>query len=386
MTSGWPPPERLRARAATILLIIAAIVMSLCVARRLWEFATTQASMDFVHFWFGGWFVDQGMAASSYGRHMTFRGEVGPLGYPPPYLLLITPLAWVGIVPALFLWLAVGGSLFLATARRWRLAAIAFPPVAYNALVGQNGFLSGAAMLFGAGTVSRSPWLGGAALGLMSMKPQLALLLPVALVAGRHWRGLTAVALCAVAIHLLAALAFGLEPYWRYLDNLALYGAQLQTGEWPWELLASAYAFVRWFGAGHVPGLLVQAACATVAVLAVWRAWSGDWPSKVPVLIAATPLVSPYLFTYDAVMLVGAVAVLAGTKPLAAGAAWLLTLPPFILAVGPYAGPNTIPLACLVCLALFYRDREYSSSRISSVAQNSVDDRGSAPGRVRPSS
>jgi hypothetical protein len=376
----------LLARAATTLLIIAAIVMGLFVARRLWEFATTPASMDFVHFWFGGWFVDQGMAAFAYDRHMTVRGGVGPLGYPPPYLLLITPLAWVGIVPALFLWLAIGGFLFVAAAQRWLLAAIAFPPVAYNALVGQNGFLSGAAMLFGAGTVSRSPWLGGAALGLLSMKPQLALLLPVALVAGRHWRGLTAMTLCAVAIHLLAALAFGLEPYWRYLDNLALYRAQLQIGEWPWELLASAYAFARWFGAGHVPGLLVQAGCAAGATLAVWKAWKGDWPSKVPVLLAATLLVSPYLFTYDAVMLVGAVSVLAGTRPLAAGVVWLMTLPPFILAVGPYAGPNTIPLACLVCLVFFYRDRECSSYRVSSVTRDSADDRGSAPGRVRLSS
>ena len=73
-------------------------------------------------------------------------------------------------------------------------ALLAAPAVFINAVGGQNGTWTAA--LFGGGLslLERRPLLAGGLLGLLIYKPQLALLIPVALLAGRHWRAFAAAA------------------------------------------------------------------------------------------------------------------------------------------------------------------------------------------------
>ena len=56
----------------------------------------------------------------------------------------------------------------------------------------------------------RQVW-AGILLGMATIKPQLGLLLPVALVAARQWRALAAAAATVAALVLLSAWAFGLD-------------------------------------------------------------------------------------------------------------------------------------------------------------------------------
>lgn len=336
-------------------LAIATLILAMFVARRLWQFAAAPGVMDFTLFWNAGRLALEGRAVAAYVPHWSPLGEVAALAYPPAYLLLVAPLGLAGVVVALAAWLAVGALLYLAAARRWRLLALAHPPAAYNALVGQNGFLSGAAILFGAAMADRRPWASGALLGLVSLKPQLTPAIAIALVAGRHWRTLLAALVTAAALNIAAALAFGTEPFRRFATVLAGQREMLTSGQWDWTLLASSYGFVRWFGIGDGPALLVHGVIAAAATVALWLAWRHRWETKVAALAATTMLLSPYLFTYDAVVLVAAIAAVAAVRPAAAAAAWALTLPPFVMAVGPYSGPNTVPLAAILCLAVLCR-------------------------------
>ena len=55
-------------------------------------------------------------------------------------------------------------------------------------LAGQNTFLSLALFYGGMRLVDRAPAIAGILLGLLAYKPQLFLLIPVALLAARRWR------------------------------------------------------------------------------------------------------------------------------------------------------------------------------------------------------
>jgi hypothetical protein len=84
----------------------------------------------------------------------------------------------------------------------------------------------------------------------------------------------------------------------------------------------------------------------------VWRAWRHDWEAKIPILAASSLLVSPYLFTYDAVLLVAPLAWLAERRPWWALGIAVLSALPLAQAWGLYGGPNVTPLAA--ALALVY--------------------------------
>jgi hypothetical protein len=116
-------------------------------------------------------------------------------------LLLITPLALMAHVPALLVWLAAGWYAFSLAHCVWRCRTKArccsrWPrrAVFINAVGGQNNTWTAA--LFGGGLslLERRPLLAGGLLGLLIYKPQFGLLIPVALLAGRHWRASKGVA------------------------------------------------------------------------------------------------------------------------------------------------------------------------------------------------
>ena len=78
-----------------------------------------------------------------------------------------------------------------------------------------------------------------------------------------------------------------------------------------------------------------------------------------PILAAATLLASPYLFTYDGLLLLVPIAFLLRERRSALGVAaiWLLSLLPMARGFADYPGPNTLCLAALVALAVLWRGR-----------------------------
>ncbi|WP_168703775.1 glycosyltransferase 87 family protein, partial [Gordonia paraffinivorans] len=77
--------------------------------------------------------------------------------------------------------------------------ALAFPGGLLAAMAGQSALLLAALMAAGVGTLPRRPLLSGVFIGLMVLKPQLALLAPVAFAAAGAWRAFAAAALTVAA-------------------------------------------------------------------------------------------------------------------------------------------------------------------------------------------
>ena len=191
-----------------------------------WIIFSERKAVDFLSFWAAGHLVALGRTASVYNivSHRILELMVAPIKgwlpfpYPPPFLLLVTPFGmmpyWLGFVA----WIGLTYACFVASAaaigKRYALPfALAHPSVIANFLIGQNGFLTAAIFMFGSKMLDRAPLLGGAIFGLLVIKPQLAVLLPVALIAGRDWKALLGGALSSLSALLLGALILGLDAY-----------------------------------------------------------------------------------------------------------------------------------------------------------------------------
>lgn len=344
----WVTQSTARSRVSQFLLIPATLFPLLLLAA-CWTSFTRPPPIDFFSFWTGARLVLDGHGVAAYQTQPSAFGPLMPLAYPPPFLLWIAPFGLVGFGLAFALWNLLTGSLYVLAAGEPRRAALASPPAAASALVGQNGFLTAAIFMSGFRLLNRRPSIAGLILGLLVIKPQLALLVPIALIAGGRWKALAGAALSATSLTAVALSVFGIEAFQRFAGVLLRYSALLQQGRWRWNELASSYAFVRWLGAGHAIALAVHIAIALTAAATAWIAWRKDWDCKVPVLAAATLLISPYLFTYDAVLLASPLAWLVVRRPGWAMAIWCLALVPLLRNVG-YLGPNTIALAAIVSL------------------------------------
>jgi hypothetical protein len=276
---------------------------------------------DFVAFWAAGKLVLAGQAADAYdwaihkavatangidiNGHFTFQ-------YPPTFLLLPPLLALVPYPAAMLVWITISLPLYLAAVRvitgGWKatLAALAWPAVLWNAVVGQTGFLTAALLGAGIALVDRRPALAGICFGLLTYKPQFGLLIPVALIAGGRWRvigwaALSTLVLCAVSIAVL-----GTSPWAAFLESASrINDAILTSGGTDFSKLQSVYGYVRLLGGSAETAWAAHAAF--VLSLAVFVAWiwrSGTaFDLKAAALAAATILASPYAFIYDFVVL-----------------------------------------------------------------------------------
>jgi hypothetical protein len=227
--------------------------------------------------------------------------------YPPTFYLLIVPLGLLPYAAALALFVGLGLAAYVVVLRRvirgtdamWCLAG--FAGLWLNLLQGQNGFLTAALAGGALLAMEEHPALGGVLVGLLAIKPHLALLFPVALVAARMWKTLAVAAVTAAAFVGLGTWALGVATLRACVGSLPTARMYLEDGQLPWAKMPTVFAMLR---TAHVPLMAAYAVHAVVAlgaVAAVWRVWSRtrDGQLRGAVLMAATFLVSPYIFDYD---------------------------------------------------------------------------------------
>ncbi|MBV9151003.1 MAG: DUF2029 domain-containing protein [Alphaproteobacteria bacterium] len=162
--------------------------------------------------------------------------------------------------------------------------------------------------------VSRDrPTFAGILLGAASFKPQLALLLPLALSAGRYWKSAAASALTVLALSLTSVIFFGAEVWREFLDSTGFAHQMLDLGLVPYFKMASVFAGMRLCGSA-LPAAYIAQSIATVlaagAVVWIWRG-PGDLSIKAAAVLAATPLATPFVLDYDLLILAPAIGLLA---------------------------------------------------------------------------
>jgi arabinofuranan 3-O-arabinosyltransferase len=280
---------------------------------------------DFINFWSGAYLALHGHATQVYDPAAFHAFQQSIAGaqlegylyiYPPVLLVLTAPLGFVPYIPALVLWLSAGWFAFYRAlclalpGRGALLLALATPAVFINTIAGQNGTWTAALFGWGLGLLNRRPTLAGGLLGLLVFKPQLGILIPVALAAGRHWRALAAAAVTAAALLAVSALWFGTDIWIHYIRLVGLLRRLiLEEGTGVWYRFVSVFVATRRLGVPVETTYLVQGIATVLAGVAVALVWFRDAPAgiKNAVLLLGTCLATPFLQDYDLVF--GALAV-----------------------------------------------------------------------------
>lgn len=241
--------------------------------------------------------------------------------YPPVYLLLCLPLALVGFLPSLAIWLFLTGAAWIAVIRRWLpaqagwLPVLAFPPAWNNFWHGQNGFVSAALLGAGALALDRRPFIAGLWFGCLSFKPQLALVVGPALLAARRWSAIAGAVTSATLLAGASWLIFGRGTWIAFLANTALARQALEDELVGSAKMQSVFAAIRLLG-GSVGSAYATQLMVSVPVIIVTMAIAAQRPGGMAegaLMAAASMLASPFLLDYDLVLL---------SLPMA----WLLTM------------------------------------------------------------
>ena len=315
----WLTPER-----AAMYAFGAALVWMALVGKAVWLFTGAHNHTgdvfgeDFVSFWAASRLVLSGHPADAYVQAMHRLAELPVLSrkyeafyYPPSFLLLCAPLALLPFFAALAAFQGMTGLAFLAVIRgilrcRWAIAAaLAFPAVPLNIIPGQNGFLTAAIIGGGLMLLDRRPGLAGLILGLIVIKPHLALAIPVALLLSRRWRTLTWAAGSASAVLALSWLLFGTACWASFLANAHAARETLELGRTGFAKMESAFAVARLAGLGISGAYAVQALTAGAAVCAlVWvLRRSPSAALERSCICLASLLMTPFVLHYDMMLL-----------------------------------------------------------------------------------
>ena len=225
--------------------------------------------------------------------------------------------------------------------------------------LGQNGLLLASVWILAALAYPRRRLVAGLLFGLLSVKPHLALLIPLALLAGRDWRALTGFALAALGVHGLALALFGWGALHGFLAMLPLFGALAANGLTGWDKMGSVYAALRLAGAAPAIAWTAHGAIAALAIGVTLRAWrrGADPALRVALLAAATLLVSPYLYVYDQLVLIVPIAwlVRAGVGERTLALLYALPLASILLLLLPGHALNPAPLLPAILLVMLWR-------------------------------
>lgn len=288
--------------------------------------------------------------------------------YPPIAVMLAAPFGFVGYLWAYLGWLGSTLALYLIAMRQvlgrrgaWAYA-LAAPPVFYNAMYGQTGFLTAGLVGLGLANVARQPTLAGICIGLASFKPHFGILIPLALVAGGHWKPFGVATITVVGAVAASIALYGADPWYAYIGTLGHHFGGFAAGAFEWRAMVSVLAALRMGGLALEQAWTLQyVAAAAVALATVW-AWrvaanDGDYRLAAAALCAATLLAVPLAYTYDMVLAVPAAGWIwrdlrerGGTTAeyllLAAAAVLALMLKPIAYKLGLQLGPG-IPLVLL---------------------------------------
>lgn len=255
-------------------------------------------------------------------RHLYGAGtNSDPYLYPPSLILLVTPFSYLPIELGYFLWIFAG---FLALAGALRCAGaswvtviitLASPPVLYNALLGQNGTYT-ASLFIGALTLTCArPASAGGLAALLTIKPHLGVLLPIAWLCERRWVSIVTAVIGIILFISMSALVFGMVS-WRTFFTLAVPQMHaILDAPFPQGYQASAisvFVMLRAVGASVAATKAGQLAAAIGACIATARIWTSKTPQQIKLILTLllALLATPYGYVYDMVGYAAALALI----------------------------------------------------------------------------
>jgi len=244
--------------------------------------------------------------AAIYGPAVFLPPVTAAVGKPLPYLnppelaWLVTPLSYLPYTLAGWIWTGLLAAAFglvwylVAPGRRLirlihGVGAAALLPVFVGVLFGQVSLVVVAAVALSWWLLSCGrPWLAGLALSALILKPQVAFLVPVALLMSGYWRAVLAWLMVSVPLAVIALLTTGTGVFHHI--SASLHAVSGVAGPIQSSLLRQLPLPLA------IIGIVLVIAISTIIL---WRGCGSSPSLPIAVGLISSVLVSPYVNFYD---------------------------------------------------------------------------------------
>jgi alpha-1,2-mannosyltransferase len=317
-SGAWLHGGRMRAYSRVLLTVeILTLAFLSFASRGYFGISVTPNTTDFVSFYAAGHLALEGTPALAYDQTIHFLAEQRAVGfsgfryllffYPPIFLVLCSAFAALPYLAAFAVWTGATLAAYVAALRGTLRGAtsilpfVAFPPVFLSIGLGQNALLT--AGLLGGGIVllEKRPFLSGLLFGALCYKPHFGLLLPIAFIAGGHWRVFLGATVAVVGTSMLSLAVFGLDSWMAFFANAATAPGTFEAGRVSFAGLVSPFGAMRLIGAALPIAYAVQfiaTSCAAIAVALVWRR-PHTLAHRGMILASGTLIALPVILFYD---------------------------------------------------------------------------------------
>ncbi|WP_238367989.1 glycosyltransferase family 87 protein [Mesobacterium pallidum] len=315
------PLFRLRPMTVRILQLLLAVLVVFS-ALEIWDptiLGKIFSLVDFHVFHLAGELTLRGDLAEAYvfeSFHAYQKAQTGaddfmPWTYPPHYNLVMAALALMPVGLSYLVFITVTLGLFLWVIKRLAgvhmlpTMIIALPAVAVTIRCGQNGLLIAALIGAFCLMVLKNSDKRGIFLGLMAVKPHLAVAMTLHTVMTLQIRALLWAAAFTAAALGIATWAFGPAIWGAFLGSVRDSSAFLEAGAYPLYRMSSVYAGLRSFGAPSEIAFAAQTASALAGLALVAYVQIKGWEIRrvLGVMVLASTMISPYNYDYDLSML-----------------------------------------------------------------------------------
>jgi hypothetical protein len=255
-----------------------------------------------------------------------------PYMYLPHFLPVLWPLKGAPMIEGYGLWIMVQWLLYAGVVwwmRPWMIAGevatfeqksgfhwpvvillCAIPHVLHMQVVGHPSLLVALCAYVGFMQVERRPILAGVLFALASYKPQMSMMLPVFLLAGRYWPALTAYIVTGGLLVVFALATFGFEFFPHFLSMVQLHSQiVLMASDDVHKQAMGVYAVTVLAGGGNaLAGWLQMLSMVAAYGALIYTSYRRQLLPAMVILLLVPFLSSPYVMLYDSVMLAPAIA------------------------------------------------------------------------------
>ncbi|WP_424833383.1 glycosyltransferase family 87 protein [Ruegeria sp.] len=278
------------------------------------------AEIDFTVFWAAAKLAYSGDPLAAFNPdtlvlvHGIYEGKWMPWLYPPGFLIALIPLGAFSFPIAWIIFISVSLLAMLAAIRQfaggvtpvWIGFSVA-PAMLPALIIGQTSVLWIACLLAALASLrSGRPIMAGVLIGFLTLKPQLGILIPVALLACFAWRTIAAAAVTTLILAAVSTLIMGAE-YWVQMKELAeVHVEVIREASIENHLMVSLFSILLGMGVSEVWAFSMQWCATGLAAITVALAWYSprvDFDLRAATLLLAIMVSSPYFWYYESAVL-----------------------------------------------------------------------------------
>ena len=236
-------------------------------------------------------------------------GQAGflPWTYPPQFDFLLAPLGLIPANVAYVLFTAATFAFYIAVLRSISgiyfvlLLVVLFPTMGITIACGQNGFLTGGLIGLICLYFGERPVVAGLALGLMVIKPHLAIAFAAYAALKRSWTVLATAGAVVLVSSAVCTAIFGAQIWVAFFRSVQDSSNFLEQGFYPLFRMISVYAALRTSGLSALAAFLGQAVIAVLLLGLIPFALYRRLPARsvLGLTAAVSVCISPYAYDYD---------------------------------------------------------------------------------------